>query len=153
MAVETVGDAVLKRSHQFSPGETDTQGTNGLEPGFTEDSRVERMYGIRIERPEWDGFLALISRGSGHQRALVAVNSQKFGNRAEAEWLPFRGMAYDGQDDIIEIALGRVEHLVKRPREVYFAEEAGWFTGLAIIDSDGARHIVMLRETAMLPAE
>ena len=109
------------------------------------------MYGIRIEKPEWEGFLALLSRTPESQRALIAVNSPKLGSRPEAEWLPLLGMTYDGHDDIIEIALEQLDHQIRRPRELYFAEEAGWFTGVAIVDSEGARHIVMLREVPLLP--
>ncbi len=44
-----------------------------------------------------------------------------------------------------------LEHLIPKPRELYFAEEAGELTGLEILDADGVRQIVKLKDPLMLP--
>jgi Family of unknown function (DUF5335) len=48
-------------------------------------------------------------------------------------------------------ALEGLDHLIPKPRELYFAEEAGELTGLEIVDADGVRQIVKLKDPLMLP--
>jgi hypothetical protein len=35
-----------------------------------------------------------------------------------------------GEDDIVEVALEGVDHIIRHPREIYFAEDAGRFISL-----------------------
>jgi Family of unknown function (DUF5335) len=61
------------------------------------------------------------------------------------------GLAYDPNDDIVEVALDGLDHLIPRPRELYIDNGIGSLSSLEIIDADGVKQIVKLRDPLMLP--
>ena len=85
-------------------------------------------------------------------RAEIEVASLTLGDQIEAEWLPLLGITYDPKDDVLEIALDGLDHLIPRPQELYADTGAGALLSFEVIDGDGASQIIMLREPLMLPA-
>src|SRR3981081_4081117 len=92
-------------------------------------------------------FKALVGK-----RADIEVASLKLGDQIEAEWLPLLGISYDPKDDIIEIALEGVDHLIPKPREVYVEENGLELSSLEVIDAEGTHQIIVLKDPMMLPA-
>jgi hypothetical protein len=86
------------------------------------------------------------------KRAEIEVASLKLGDPLEAEWIPLLGISYDPNNDLIEIALAGAHHRIERPREVWPEEKGLELSSLEIIDADGVRRIVLLRDPLMLPA-
>ena len=74
------------------------------------------------------------------------------GAQLEADWLPLLGIVYDPNDDIVEVALEGLDHLISKPRELYIEEGSGGLTALEIIDADDVKQIVKLRDPLMLPS-
>jgi hypothetical protein len=105
----------------------------------------------RLEKREWQEFLNQVSKALMGKRAEIEIGSLAIGQQIEAEWLPLIGLAYDPKSDQIEIALENLDHLISRPRELYLEEERGQLSSLAIIDSEGAKQIVRLRDPLLLP--
>jgi hypothetical protein len=105
----------------------------------------------RLERTEWIGFCAYASRGLIGRHANIEVASRAGGTRLEARQLPLFGMAYDPKDDVLELFVGQLRHLIWAPREFYVDEVPLGLVCLEIIDADGVREIVTLREPLMLP--
>ena len=62
------------------------------------------------------------------------------------------GIAYDPKDDVLEIALNGLDHLIHKPRELYADSGAGGLLSFEVIDADGVAQIIKLREPLMLPA-
>jgi Family of unknown function (DUF5335) len=60
------------------------------------------------------------------------------------------GSAYDPKDDLIEIALDGVDHMIHGPVEVWIDETGAGVASLEIIDREGTRQIVLLRDPLML---
>jgi hypothetical protein len=54
-------------------------------------------------------------------------------------------------DDIVEVALDGLDHLIPRPRELYIDNGIGSLSSLEIIDAEGVKQIVKLRDPLMLP--
>jgi hypothetical protein len=106
----------------------------------------------KLEKSEWRPFLDHLSKMLEGKRAEIEVASLKLGDQIEAEWLPFFGIVYDPKDDIIEVALEGHDHIIYKPRELYFAEEAGEFMALEVVDAEGEREIIKLKDPLMLPA-
>ena len=71
------------------------------------------------------------------KRVEVEVASLKIGDQIEAEWLPLLGITYDPKDDLIEVALEGVDHLIPRPREVWVETEGLDLSSIEVIDSNG----------------
>ena len=53
---------------------------------------------------------------------------------------------------VVEVALDGLDHVIHRPREIYMDNEVGSLTSLEIVDADGVRQIVKLKDKLMLPA-
>jgi hypothetical protein len=106
----------------------------------------------KLDKSERQAFFDSVAKGLLGKRAEIEVASLALGAQVEAEWLPLLGIAYDPKDDIVEIALAGLDHMVHGPREVYADIEGGQLARCEVIDRDGVAHIVQLSEPLMLPA-
>jgi hypothetical protein len=106
----------------------------------------------KIEKAKWRPFLDFLTKLLAGKRAEIEVASLAVGDQIEAEWLPLIGLVYDPKDDLIEVALEGHDHLIHHPRELYFAEDAGQFMSLEMVDAEGNHEIVKLKDPLMLPA-
>jgi hypothetical protein len=106
----------------------------------------------RLEKPEWRPFFDTMSKILEAKVAEVEVASLDLGDQTQAEWLPLIGITYDPRDDAVEIALDGHDHMIRKPREIYLDDGAAGLTSLEIVDADGVRQIVKLKDQLMLPA-
>ena len=106
----------------------------------------------KLEKSQWKVYFDLISKALGGKRAEIEVASLELGDQIEADWLPFLGISYDPKDDLISIVLEGHEHLIHKPREIYIEGEGLELSALEVVDSDGVRQIVVLKDPLMLPA-
>jgi len=49
----------------------------------------------------------------------IEVASLDLGDQVQAKWLPLIGITYDPKDDVVEVALEGLDHMIHRPREMY----------------------------------
>lgn len=106
----------------------------------------------RLEKSEWRPFFDTMSRILEAKVAEVEVASLDLGDRTQVEWLPLIGITYDPRDDAVEIALDGLDHMIRKPREIYLDDGAAGLTSVEIVDADGVRQIVKLKDQLMLPA-
>jgi hypothetical protein len=106
----------------------------------------------KLEKSEWRVFFDGISKLLEGKRAEIEVASLKIGDQIEAEWLPLLGLTYDPKDDIFEVALDGVDHMIPKPREIYLDDSNLGLVSIEVVDADGARQIIKLRDPLMLPA-
>jgi hypothetical protein len=106
----------------------------------------------KIEQQQWREFFDRVTGSLVGKRAEIEVDSLELGSQIEAAWLPVLGFVYDHKDDVLEIALEDLDHLIYRPREIYVEQDAIGLKSLLIVDADGVRQIVKLRDPLMLPA-
>jgi hypothetical protein len=83
--------------------------------------------------------------------AEIEVASLDLGDQIVAEWVPMLGITYDARDDILDVALDRSNHLIHHPREIVVEETPTGLASVAVIDKEGARHVVRLKEPLALP--
>ena len=76
----------------------------------------------------------------------------RLGDQVAAAWLPLIGIAYDPRDDLVEVALEGLDHLIAKPREIYVEDGAEGIVALEIVDADDVKRIVKLRDPVGLPA-
>jgi len=77
----------------------------------------------KVERPEWRSFFNSIS---------------KILEAKEAE---------------IEVALEGLDHMIRRPREIYVENDAGTPVSIEVIDADGGKQIVKFKDELLLPPQ
>jgi hypothetical protein len=105
----------------------------------------------KLEKAAWHPYFDHMSKILEGKRAEIEVASLKIGDQIEAEWLPFYGITYDPKDDLIEIVLEGLDHMIRKPREVYVEQEAILLSSMEVIDADDQHQIVKLRDPLMLP--
>jgi hypothetical protein len=53
-------------------------------------------------------------------------------------------------DDLVEVALERLDHMIRKPREIYLEDWIRGLTTIEIVDADRTKQVVKLREPLML---
>jgi hypothetical protein len=106
---------------------------------------------LKLEKEKWRTFFDRVSKRLVGKRAEIDVESLALGAQVEAKWLPLFGIVYDPKDDVIEIALQDLDHIVNKPREIYIDEAPTGLISLEVLDGDGVQHIVQFRDPLMLP--
>jgi hypothetical protein len=106
----------------------------------------------KLEKSQWGAYFDRMSKALIGKRAEIEVTSLKIGDKIEAEWVPLHGISYDPKNDVIDIAVEGLDHRIQHPREVYVEEDGLELSGLEVLDAEGARQIVVLKDPLMLPA-
>ena len=106
----------------------------------------------KIDKSGWRAALDTLSKSLKGKQAEIEIAALSLGDQIAAEWVPIIGIAYDPKDDIVEVALEGLDHIISRPRELHFQQQGGLVSALEIVDADGVRNIVKFREPLMLPA-
>ena len=106
----------------------------------------------KLDKEQWREFFDGVSKLLEGKQAEIEVASLSLGDQVEAEWLPLLGIVYDPKNDLVEVALEGLDHMIPRPREIYVEDGIGGLASLGIIDGDGQKPIVKLRDELALPA-
>jgi hypothetical protein len=106
----------------------------------------------KLEKSTWQPYFDAVSKILPGKRVEIEVAALNLGDQIEAEWLPLLGITYDPKDDLLEVALEGVDHLIPRPREIWVEAEGLDLSSIEVIDSNGVRQIIVLRDPLMLPA-
>ncbi len=106
----------------------------------------------RLEPSEWGGFCIFVSRGFIGKQVELEVASLQIGFQVQARRVPLWGMSYDPERDVLDVLMGDLDHLIPGPREFYVDDASAGEIHLQIVDADGVRQIITLRDPLMLPS-
>jgi hypothetical protein len=106
----------------------------------------------KLDKNQWRAFFDGIPKPLEGKRAEIEVASLSLGDQIEAEWLPFLGITYDPKDDLVELTLEELDHLIHHPREIYVDDDVVGLVAIEIVTADGVRELVKLKDPLMLPA-
>jgi hypothetical protein len=106
----------------------------------------------QLEKSQWRVYFDRMSASLVGKRAEIEVIALDLGDQVQAEWLPLIGISYDPKNDIIEVALEGLDHLIHKPREVFVEENGPELSSLEIVDAAGVRQLVLLKDPLLLPA-
>ena len=106
----------------------------------------------KLDKQEWKPFFDGISKVLGVKQAEIEVLSLDLGDQVETEWPPLLGLTYDPKGDVLDVALEGLDHLISKPREIYVEDGGVGLASLAVVDAEGSRKIVKLRDPMALPA-
>ena len=106
----------------------------------------------KLEKKQWRSFFDRVSTTLEGKEAEIEIASLRLGDQVQAEWLPLLGIAYDPHDDIVEVALEGLDHLIHKPRAISVEGGPEGITALEIVGADDVCQIVKLRDPVMLPA-
>jgi hypothetical protein len=105
----------------------------------------------KLEKSKWRAFFDRATKVLIGKSAEIEVASLALGDQVEAEWIPLLGIVYDPKNDVIEIALHDLDHLIQKPKELYIDIGPSGLMSLEVIDTDDVKHIIKLRDPLMLP--
>jgi len=106
----------------------------------------------KIEKAAWSPYFDSMSKALKTATAEIEVDSLALGSQIAAEWVPLLGITYDPKDDMVEIVMEGLDHMIHHPKEVYVEQDASGVTSLEVIDDDDVRQIVRLHDPLMMPA-
>jgi hypothetical protein len=109
------------------------------------------MSTITIPREQWRTFFDRMSKGLLGKQAEVEVASLDLGDQITAEWIPLLGITYDSRDDLIDVAFDRANHLIRHPSQIVVDETTEGLASVAVVDAEGVRQIVRLKDPFRLP--
>ena len=92
----------------------------------------------KLEKTEWRSFLDRVSKLLDAKEAEIEVTSLRLGDQVEAEWLPLIGITYDPGDDLVEVALEGLDHMIRRPRDIYVEIGAGTLASICLLYTSDA---------------
>jgi hypothetical protein len=110
------------------------------------------MADYSIDKEDWASFLQWVTQGLSGERAEVDVLALNIGAQVEARALPLLGLAYDHKNDLIEVALEGLDHLIRNPRELATHEEDDGLISIRVVDADNVTQIIKLTRPLNLPA-
>lgn len=105
----------------------------------------------KLARSDWREYFDRVSKALPGKLAEVEVAALDVGDQILAEWIPMLGITYDSNDDLLDVAFDRGSHAIRRPREIVLEEDDAGLRSVAVIDQDGARQLVRLKQPLMLP--
>lgn len=107
----------------------------------------------KLEKTVWQSYLDHVSKSIDGKLAEIEVDSLSLGHHTQAKWVPLHGITYDKKNDLIEITLDGLDHMIRKPRDIFIEQNGVALKSMEIIDADNVRQIVKLRDPLMLPAQ
>ncbi len=107
---------------------------------------------LTVPKKDWRTFFESLSAVSVGKRVEIEAASLDIGDQIVAEWLPLLGMTYDSRDDLLDIALPGLNHLIRRPQQILIEESENGVELIAVISEDETQQVLRLKEPLLLPA-
>lgn len=110
----------------------------------------------QLSREEWkryfDGLTKQFFRDLNPEIAHVELISRELGDQVVTARGRVIGLSYDPRNNVLEIALEGLDHLVYRPREITVGErDDGFAEWVEVTRDDGSREIIRLRSVGISP--
>jgi len=104
-----------------------------------------------VPKRGWRVFFDAMSKELLGKRAEVEVASLDLGDQIITEWVPIIGITYDSGDDLLDIALDGLNHMIRHPHEIVIEYTEAGLSSIAVVDAEGTRQVVRLKEPLLLP--
>lgn len=106
-----------------------------------------------LNRTDWQSYFDRMGNTLEGKLTSVEITSTQLGDQWAVRRLPLSGITYDPKDDLIELDMRGVDHLVRHPQAVTVEENAGGISSMEIVADGGIREIVTFYDPLMLTAE
>ena len=106
----------------------------------------------KLSQREWKPFFDSLSKVLGAKEIEIEVFGLTIGDQLQAEWVRMIGLTYDEKDDLLEVALEGLDHLIAKPREIYVDDGGVGLATITVVDSEGQRQMLKLRDPIALSA-
>ena len=103
-----------------------------------------------LDKNEWSGELVRLSRLMRGKDVMVEVEALNLGDQMEAESVPLRGLSYDEKDDVVQLWVGEMDHMIRHPQRIEIAVEKDRLISIYIIDAEGEQHQIRPLEEVLV---
>lgn len=110
------------------------------------------MFEQVINRNQWEEFFNRLTQELDGAQTEIEVASLRIGDQIQARWVPLLGVSYDPKDDIVEIAVQGLDHMVREPTTLTVQWNGAKAESLAVDTRAGDRHIIKFQQPLRLPA-
>lgn len=76
-----------------------------------------------IPQAEWRAFFDGMADAFVGKGAEIESVSLDLGDQIVTEWVALPGVTYDTRDDLLDVALSGLNHLIRRPRDIYVSRK------------------------------
>jgi hypothetical protein len=105
----------------------------------------------KLDKAQWRPFFERVTKYLAGKPAEIEIASLALGDQIAAKWLPLLGIVYEAKTETLEIALDGLAHSIRKPQELYVDLGANVLVSMEVIDAQGTRQIIRLREPLTLP--
>jgi hypothetical protein len=107
---------------------------------------------LELKREDWGAFFHWATETLAGALAEIEVVSLDIGHQVQTEWVTLLGLAYDEKDDLVEVVLPDLDHMIHHPRQIFVDEDAFGLIAIDIVDQDGAHEIIRFKHPLALPS-
>jgi hypothetical protein len=105
-----------------------------------------------LPRTEWRSFFDAVSGVLVGKRIEIEAAALDLGDQIVADWVPLLGITYDAADNMLDVAVSGLTHLIREPREILVQGDANRIETVAVESEDGVKQVLRFRDPLMLPA-
>lgn len=104
----------------------------------------------KLEKTAWKTYFDKISKLLEGRQVEIDIASLNIGSQVAAEWLPLLGISYDEHDDIIAVMAEGLNHMIRKPRDVFVQNDGLDILDMEVINGDGAIELIKFREPLLI---
>lgn len=106
----------------------------------------------QLAKSRWQEYFDRVSKALGAKLVEVQVTGVGLGDQVEVEWLPLVGLSYDPRDDVLAVVFEKIEHNIRHPKQIHVEQDVDSLANIEVVDAEGERHILLLKDPLSLPA-
>ena len=106
----------------------------------------------KIEKTQWESYFDSITNFLKGKVATIDVTSLDIGDQLQANEVALFGLTYDPKNDLFEVSLEGLDHLILQPKEIYVLNGEDGIEAIEIVTNKGVKQVITLKQALMLPA-
>ena len=99
----------------------------------------------KLEKDEWQRYFDAVSRHLPAAEVEIEVIGPEIGDQRAVAWVPWHGITYDGNSDVVEVVTDSLDHMIQKPQEIFVDDTDTGISSVEVIDGDGNKQIIRLR--------
>ena len=104
----------------------------------------------QLSKDKWSSFFSSFPKGGQYEEVHIEAISDKIGDQIDAEWEPLKEICFDASNNELEITTQNVGHFIRAPSEVYVDETSSKQMMIEVLDSEGTKYILRIRNALAL---
>jgi hypothetical protein len=109
------------------------------------------MATIKLDKAIWHPYFDKVSKTLVGKQTEIEVDGLNIGAQLEAEWVPLQGVTYDEKNNLVEVLMEDLDHLIRDPAEIWVEHGPAGLASMEVVGTDGVREIIRFRDPLMLP--